>query len=83
MFTDLFRPYHVFLAATPSLYRLREVDVKAEHFERQVTNANKERDDMEQKYEVGRTDHEGEWFIFRNISIRQTETDYIFLVSSN
>ena len=32
--------------------RLRQVDVKAEHFERQVVRAEKERDAWEQKYEV-------------------------------
>ena len=33
-------------------YRLRQVDVKAEHFERQVTRAEQERDGWEKKYEV-------------------------------
>jgi hypothetical protein len=32
--------------------RLRQVDVKAEHFERQVTRAEQERDDWEQKHSV-------------------------------
>ena len=32
--------------------RLRQVDVKAEHFERQVHRAEQERDQWEQKYEV-------------------------------
>ncbi len=32
--------------------RLRQVDVKAEHFERQVQRAEQERDAWEQKYEV-------------------------------
>ena len=32
--------------------RLRQVDVKAEHFERQVVRAEKERDVWEKKYEV-------------------------------
>lgn len=32
--------------------RLRQVDVKAEHFERQVQRAEQERDAMERKYEV-------------------------------
>lgn len=32
--------------------RLRQVDVKAEHFERQVQRAEQERDQWEQKYEV-------------------------------
>lgn len=32
--------------------RLRQVDVKAEHFERQVQRAEQERDLWEQKYEV-------------------------------
>lgn len=32
--------------------RLRQVDVKAEHFERQLARAEAERDQMEQKYEV-------------------------------
>lgn len=32
--------------------RLRQVDVKAEHFERQVQRAEQERDAMEKKYEV-------------------------------
>jgi len=35
-----------------SLLRLRQVDVKAEHFERQVQRAEQERDQWEQKYEV-------------------------------
>ena len=34
------------------MYRLRQVDVKAEHFERQVTRAEQERDDWEQKHSV-------------------------------
>jgi len=33
--------------------RLRQVDVKAEHFERQVARAEAERDVWEKKYEVG------------------------------
>jgi tropomyosin len=33
-------------------YRLRQVDVKAEHFERQVQRAEQERDAWEKKYEV-------------------------------
>lgn len=36
------------------LSRLRQVDVKAEHFERQVQRAEQERDQWEQKYEVWR-----------------------------
>lgn len=32
--------------------RLRQVDVKAEHFERQVTRLEQERDEWEKKYEV-------------------------------
>ena len=32
--------------------RLRQVDVKAEHFERQVQRAEQERDQWEQKHEV-------------------------------
>lgn len=32
--------------------RLRQVDVKAEHFERQVQRLESERDDWEKKYEV-------------------------------
>lgn len=32
-------------------FRLRQVDVKAEHFERQVTRIESERDAMEKKYE--------------------------------
>lgn len=32
--------------------RLRQVDVKAEHFERQVTRLEQERDQWEKKYEV-------------------------------
>lgn len=32
--------------------RLRQVDVKAEHFERQVQRAEQERDQWEKKYEV-------------------------------
>jgi hypothetical protein len=34
--------------------RLRQVDVKAEHFERQVQRAEQERDGWEKKYEVHR-----------------------------
>ena len=33
-------------------FRLRQVDVKAEHFERQVQRAEQERDAWEKKYEV-------------------------------
>ena len=33
--------------------RLRQVDVKAEHFERQVQRLEQERDQWEKKYEVG------------------------------
>lgn len=33
--------------------RLRQVDVKAEHFERQVTVVTQERDDWESKHAVG------------------------------
>jgi tropomyosin len=36
------------------LCRLRQVDVKAEHFERQVQRAEQERDMWEKKYEVTR-----------------------------
>jgi tropomyosin len=32
-------------------YRLRQVDVKAEHFERQVQRVEQERDQWERKYE--------------------------------
>jgi hypothetical protein len=32
--------------------RLRQVDVKAEHFERQVSRAEQERDEWEQKHSV-------------------------------
>jgi hypothetical protein len=32
--------------------RLRQVDVKAEHFERQVQRVEQERDQWEKKYEV-------------------------------
>jgi len=32
--------------------RLRQVDVKAEHFERQVTRAEQERDEWEAKHSV-------------------------------
>lgn len=35
------------------LYRLRQVDVKAEHFERHVQRLEQERDAWEKKYEVG------------------------------
>lgn len=35
-----------------TLHRLRQVDVKAEHFERQVTRVEQERDQWEKKYEV-------------------------------
>jgi tropomyosin len=35
-----------------TLTRLRQVDVKAEHFERQVSRVEQERDAMEKKYEV-------------------------------
>lgn len=34
------------------LYRLRQVDVKAEHFERQLQRAEQERDQWEAKFEV-------------------------------
>jgi tropomyosin len=34
------------------MFRLRQVDVKAEHFERQVTRLEQERDAWEKKYEV-------------------------------
>ena len=34
-----------------SVYRLRQVDVKAEHFERQVQRVEVERDQWEKKYE--------------------------------
>lgn len=34
------------------IYRLRQVDVKAEHFERQVQRLEQERDSWEKKYEV-------------------------------
>ena len=33
------------------MYRLRQVDVKAEHFERQVARVEAERDTFEKKYE--------------------------------
>ena len=49
-------PPHMYrsrLIAHP-LHRLRQVDVKAEHFERQVTRIEQERDAWEQKYEVRR-----------------------------
>lgn len=36
------------------VYRLRQVDVKAEHFERQVQRTEQERDNWEKKYEVSR-----------------------------
>ena len=36
------------------LFRLRQVDVKAEHFERQLQRAEQERDAWEKKYEVCR-----------------------------
>jgi len=35
--------------------RLRQVDVKAEHFERQVTRIEQERDQWERKYEEAQT----------------------------
>ena len=38
------------MSAPPA--RLRQVDVKAEHFERQVTRLEQERDQWEKKYEV-------------------------------
>ena len=38
------------MSARPA--RLRQVDVKAEHFERQVTRLEQERDQWEKKYEV-------------------------------
>ena len=34
------------------VFRLRQVDVKAEHFERQVTRLEQDRDAWEKKYEV-------------------------------
>lgn len=39
--------------ASLRLCRLRQVDVKAEHFERQVQKLEQERDAMEAKYDVG------------------------------
>lgn len=36
----------------PSLSRLREVDIKAEHFERQVQRLEQEREEWEKAYEV-------------------------------
>jgi tropomyosin len=35
-----------------SVCRLRQVDIKAEHFERQLSRAVEERDAMEKKYDV-------------------------------
>jgi len=40
-----------------SATRLRQVDVKAEHFERQVQRAEQERDLWEKKYEVHKLYH--------------------------
>ena len=43
------------LTAGPfTVHRLRQVDVKAEHFERQVQRVEQERDQWERKYEVRR-----------------------------
>ena len=36
---------------TPFIFRLRQVDIKAEHFERQVTRVEQERDSWEKKFE--------------------------------
>ena len=37
---------------TPPFRRIRELDTKAEHYERQIHRLEQERDDMEKKYEV-------------------------------
>jgi len=37
---------------TPSFCRIRELDTKAEHYERQIHRLEQERDEMEKKYEV-------------------------------
>jgi tropomyosin len=37
---------------TPSFRRIRELDTKAEHYERQIHRLEQERDEMEKKYEV-------------------------------
>jgi tropomyosin len=37
---------------TPSFPRIRELDTKAEHYERQIHRLEQERDEMEKKYEV-------------------------------
>lgn len=39
------------LYSPPPFARLRQVDVKAEHFERQVARVEQERDGWEKKYE--------------------------------
>ena len=44
-------PFHHKILGIPG-YRLRQVDVKAEHFERQVQRVEQERDHWEKKYEV-------------------------------
>jgi len=36
----------------PSFLRIRELDTKAEHYERQIHRLEQERDEMEKKYEV-------------------------------
>jgi tropomyosin len=41
--------YH---SSTDSFHRIRELDTKAEHYERQIHRLEQERDDMEKKYEV-------------------------------
>ncbi len=43
---------------TPTHHRLRQVDVKAEHFERQVTSLEQERDQWEKKYEEAQAKYE-------------------------
>ena len=40
------------MGADDFVFRLRQVDVKAEHFERQVQRIEQERDQWEKKYEV-------------------------------
>ena len=45
--------YHYYVADHVWIgFRLRQVDVKAEHFERQVQRVEAERDQWEKKYEV-------------------------------
>jgi len=44
--------HHAAGQLTPSFRRIRELDTKAEHYERQIHRLEQERDDMEKKYEV-------------------------------